>query len=466
MLRKIVPALLVAAAVLGALPVTAQQPPRPEIMIAPQAATQSPPPLTLPMNKSQLFRTNQPIARIAVGNPAIADAVPLSSQSFYIYGKKSGSTNVSVYGGNSRLLAVLDIIVGADVEAIKKALYDMLPNEQIGVQAINDSISLTGTVDSPAKVNRAVEIAKQFVEKDKTLVNDMRVTGTQQVMLEVRVAEIQRNVAKNLDFKPFLRIGNPDRPSFSLTTQDPLNPQNFAIAVGRVTGHNFLFTETLELLESKGVAKILAEPNLIAMSGDTASFLAGGEFPIPVSTTPGAGGLPTVTIEYKQFGISLAFTPTVVDKDLINLAVAPEVSQLDKTNSVTLNGFVIPGIATRRARTTVELRDGQSFAIAGLLSSNFLDSMRGIPGIMDIPVLGALFRSSDYNRQETELVIIVTPRLVHPAPATTLVAPTDSFVPPSDAEFFLLGHVENSDSGIPQAAQGGGLIGKYGHIIR
>src|SRR6185312_5903774 len=223
MLRKIIPALLVAAAVLGALPVAAQQPSRREIMIAPQGAAQSPPPLTLPMNKSQLFRTSQPVARIAVGNPAIADAVPLSSQSFYIYGKKAGSTNVSVYGGNSRLLAVLDIIVGADVEAIKKALYDILPNEQIGVQAINDSISLTGTVDSPAKVNRALEIAKQFVEKDKALVNNMRVTGTQQVMLEVKVAEIQRNVAKNLDFKPFLSIGNADRPSFSLTTIDPLN---------------------------------------------------------------------------------------------------------------------------------------------------------------------------------------------------------------------------------------------------
>ena len=466
MLGKLAAALLVAASLLAASAAPAQQPGRSPIMVTPEAGLQPSASLTVPMNKSQIFRATQAISRITVGNPAVADAVPLSAQSFYVYGKKAGSTNVAVYGTNARLLAVLDIIVGADVEAIKKALYEVMPNEQIGVRSINGSISLTGTVDSAAKLNRAVDVAKQFIEKDQALINDMRVTGTQQVMLEVKVAEMQRNIAKNLDFKPFVSIGNPSRPSFTLSTQEPINPQNFAIAVGTITGHNFLFTETLDALESKGAAKILAEPNLIAMSGDTASFLAGGEFPIPIASSTTTGGLPTVTIEFKQFGVSLAFTPTIVDKDLINLAVAPEVSQLDKSNAITLNGFVIPAIATRRAKTTVELRDGQSFAIAGLLSSSFLDSMRGLPGIMDIPVLGALFRSSDYSRQETELVIIVTPHLVHPAPANTLVAPTDSFVPPSDAEFFLLGHTENSDSGIPAAAEGGGFIGKYGHIIR
>jgi len=199
------------------------------------------------------------------------------------------------------------------------------------------------------------------------------------------------------------------------------------------------------------------------MSGDTANFLAGGEFPIPVAQST-SSGVPTVTVEFKPFGISLAFTPTVIDGDLINLIVAPEVSQIDKTNAVTFSGFTIPGIQTRRAKTTVELRDGQSFAIAGLLSSNFTDTMRGIPGLMDIPIFGALARSSDYERNETELVIIITPKLVQPASAATLVAPTDSFVPPSDAAIFLMGKTENPDSGL--APRGGGLTGKYGHIIR
>jgi pilus assembly protein CpaC len=276
---------------------------------------------------------------------------------------------------------------------------------------------------------------------------------------------MQRHLSKSFGFKPFLTVGkNGGNPSgFALSTLDPTNLGNFALAVGRVVSGNFAFSEALDALEEKGAVKILAEPNLVAMSGDTANFLAGGEFPIPVSQST-SGGVPTVTVEFKPFGISLAFTPTVVDSDLINLIVAPEVSQIDKTNSVSFSGFVIPGIQTRRAKTTVELRDGQSFAIAGLLSSNFTDTMRGIPGLMDIPIFGALARSSDYVRNETELVIIVTPKLVQPASAGTLVAPTDSFVPPSDAAIFLMGKPENPDSGL--SPRGGGLTGKYGHIIR
>ncbi len=201
------------------------------------------------------------------------------------------------------------------------------------------------------------------------------------------------------------------------------------------------------------------------MSGDTASFLAGGEFPIPVAQTQGIGGVPTITVEFKAFGVSLAFTPTVIDGDLINLVVAPEVSQIDRTISFNLNGLFIPGIATRRAKTTVELRDGQSFAVAGLLQSDFTDQIRGIPFLADVPILGALFRSPQYQRSETELVIIVTPKLVQPAPAGTLIAPTDSFVPPSDAQFFIMGRTENPDSGLTPFP-GGGLTGRYGHIIR
>jgi pilus assembly protein CpaC len=445
----------------------AQQTPQPaRAVITPQRAVQPTSSMFLPLNKSQTLRVSEAVTRITVGNAEIVDAAVLSDHEFYVLGKATGTTNISVFGENNRLLAVVDAVVGTDVEGVKAAFHAMMPDDKVEVRAINDSIALSGTLASPAKVAQAIDVAKRFTDKDK-VINNLRVTGTQQVMLQVKVAEMQRNVSKSFGFKPFLSVGKTNSATnptgFSVSTLDPVNLGNFALAVGRVVSGNFAFTEALDALEEKGAVKILAEPNLVAMSGDTANFLAGGEFPVPVSQTTNSG-VPTVTVEFKPFGISLAFTPTVIDRDLINLIVAPEVSQIDKTNAVSFNGFVIPGIQTRRAKTTVELRDGQSFAIAGLLSSNFTDTMRGIPGLMDIPIFGALARSSDYQRNETELVIIITPKLVQPASAGTLVAPTDSFVPPSDAAIFLMGKTENPDSGL--SPRGGGLTGKYGHIIR
>jgi pilus assembly protein CpaC len=466
MFRKFVVTAALALAILapaGAMAQTRQSP----VTITPQRAVLATQRLTLPLNKSQVLRVSEAVGKITVGNSEIVDAMPLNDQSFYLVGKTIGTTNISVYGKDDRLLAVIDATVTADVEAVKAALHTMLPTDTINVRAINDSIALSGVLTSPAKVNQAVEIAKRFVDKDK-VINQLTVKGTQQVMLQVKVAEMQRNVSKALGFKPFLNAGKPGvtagtASGFQLTTLDPINLNNFALAAGTALSGNFAFQLLVDALEQKGVVKTLAEPNLIAMSGDTANFLAGGEFPIPVSQTT-SSGVPTVTVEFKAFGVSLAFTPTVIDGDLMNLVVAPEVSALDKNNSVTFSGFTIPGISTRRAKTTVELRDGQSFAIAGLLSSDFTDTMNGIPGIMDAPVIGALFKSSSYQRNETELVIIVTPKLVQPAVANTLSAPTDSFVPPSDSEFFIMGKTENPDSGLKPRS--GGLTGSYGHIIR
>jgi len=470
MFRKLLLSAIVALAAVTA-PIStgtaqqAQQAPHQTVVITPQRAVQPTSSLALPLNKSQTLRVSETVTRITVGNADIVDAAVLSDHAFYVLGKQVGTTNISVFGQNNRLLAVVDVVVGTDVEGVKAAFHAMMPNDNVEVRAINDSIALSGTLPSPAKVAQAMDIARRFADKDK-VINNLRVTGTQQVMLQVKVAEMQRNVSKSFGFKPFLSAGktNSANPTgFAVSTLDPVNLGNFALAVGRVVSGNFAFSEALDALEQKGAVKILAEPNLVAMSGDTANFLAGGEFPVPVSQSTSAG-VPTVTVEFKPFGISLAFTPTVIDGDLINLVVAPEVSQIDKTNAVTFSGFTIPGIQTRRAKTTVELRDGQSFAIAGLLSSNFTDTMRGIPGLMNIPIFGALARSSDYERNETELVIIITPKLVQPASAGTLVAPTDSFVPPSDVEIFLMGKTENPDSGL--APRGGGLTGRYGHIIR
>ncbi|GGF14290.1 general secretion pathway protein [Aliidongia dinghuensis] len=472
MVRKLLFALAVAASLAHPMPGFTAQPSQ-SVTVTPQPSLQAPQALTIALNKSQVLRVSQTVGRIAVGNAAIVDAVALTDRSFYLLGKAVGTTNLSVYGQNSQLLAVLDVTVGADVDGVKAALHQMMPDDRIEVRAINDSIALSGTVGSPAKVTQAMEIARKFVteddkDKDKSKVlNNLGVRGAQQVMLQVKVAEMQRNVSKAFNFHPFISAGKPGAGNiggngFKLAPLDPVDTSNFATIAGSAVAGNFTFQLLIDALESKGAVKILAEPNLVAMSGDTASFLAGGEFPVPVAQNT-ASGVPTVTVEFKPFGISLAFTPTVID-DLINLVVAPEVSQIDKTNSVTFTGFTIPGIATRRARTTVELRDGQSFAIAGLISSDFDDTVRGIPGIMDVPVLGALFRSPSYQNNETELVIIITPHLVQPAPAGTLKAPTDSFVPPSDAQIFLLGNTENPDSGLPPS--NGGLTGRYGHIIR
>jgi len=452
-----------------ALPIansTAETQPPPTITAQP--GLQAPQTLNLPLNKSQVLRVNQAVTRIAVGNAAVVDATALTDRSFYVLGKAIGTTNLSIYGQNSQLLAVIDVTVGIDVEGVKAALHAMMPNDNIDVRAVNGSIALSGVLGSSAKVARAMEIAGKFTTEKDTVVDDLRVSGSQQVMLQVKVAEMQRTVSKSLGFKPLLQtlrngVVAGTSSGFSLSTLDPVNLGNFALAAGTALSGNFAFSLAVDALEQRGAVKVLAEPNLVAMSGDTASFLAGGEFPIPVAQNT-SSGVPTVTVEFKPFGISLAFTPTVIDGDLINLVVAPEVSQIDTTNSVTFSGFTIPGIATRRARTTVELRDGQSFAIAGLLSSDFNDTVRGIPEMMDVPILGAILRSSSYQRDETELVIIITPKLVQPAAAAILMAPTDSFVLPSDTQLFLMGHTENPDSGLGSAT--GGLTGRYGHIIR
>lgn len=459
-------------ALLPAAPCQAQQ--AGPVTVTPVPSVQTITNLKLPMNRSQVIRVSQPVGKIAVGNAAIVDAVVLTDRSFYILGKGLGSSNISVYGRDSQLLAVIDVIVGADVEGVKSVLYEMLPGETIEVRSINDAIALSGTVSTPTKANEAVAVAQRFAPN---VINNLEVHGAQQVLLEVKVAEMSRTVTKQLGFKPLLRAGknvssvisnNPANPTgFTLATLDTIDPTRFAELIGNARIGGFRLSEFIDALEEKGAVKLLAEPNLVALSGDTASFLAGGEFPVPVAQNlSGASVITTaITVEFKPFGVSLSFTPTILGDGLMNLVVAPEVSQIDRTVSINENGLVIPGISTRRARTTIELRDGESFAIAGLLQNNINDDVRQIPGLGDVPVLGALFRSSTFQNQQSELVIIVTPHLVQPAPAETLAAPTDSFVPPTDVELFLLGKPEGAASGLsPQA--GGGLIGRYGHIVR
>jgi len=415
----------------------------------------------VPVNKSQVVKLAEPFASVAVGNPEIADVMVLTNRSLYVLGKTPGTTNLAVYDRNRQLMAVLDLVVGFDIRRLRQKLSEILPGETVEVRIANDSLVLSGTVSSAGRLHRAQELAERFAPKHVTSL--LTVKGSQQVMLKVKVAEISRTTARQLGIKPTLNFGNG---SFIFTALDPVPTTAFASGLARVATRGLTGDVLIDALEERGLVKILAEPNLVALSGDTASFLAGGEFPVPIAQTGAGTATPVITVEFKRFGVSLAFTPTVLDGDQINLMVSPEVSQIDRTNAVTLSGFTIPGLSTRRATTTVELRDGQSFAIAGLLQANFNDDVRQLPWLGDVPILGALFRSSSFQRAETELVIIVTPRLVKPAPAGSLAAPTDAFLPPSDVDLFVWGRTEATTDRLPPPQNGDGIAGPHGYIVR
>lgn len=443
--------------------------------------------LSVAVNKSQVLHVDRPFTDLAIGKSEIADVIALTNQSVYVLGKAVGATTLAVYGHGRQLIAMVNIAVTQDVGAIREKLHEILPNERIEVRSAADSVILGGTVSTAQAAARAVEVAQQYAPGK--VVNMMTVKGTQQVMLAVRIAEMSRTVARALGINPSVLLGK--NPQLSVTSLDPINSsafsgsflQTLASTAGVVNTTSFgsavlnwatgffSLSALIDALEQNGVVKILAEPDLVALSGDTASFLAGGEFPVP-EVQASTGTVPTIAVQYKSFGVSLSFTPTVIDHDLINLVVSPEVSQIDTTNSVVVSGFSIPGISTRRAHTTIELRDGQSFAIAGLLQSNITDQVRQVPGLGELPVLGALFRDTQFMNQETELVIIVTPHLVKPAPAGTLAAPTDTFVPPSTADLFFKGEVEAPKSGLSDArdvlgtSTGGGFDGDYGYIVK
>jgi len=412
-----------------------------------------------------------------IGDPKIADVLPLNQRSVYVVGKGMGSTSLTVYGAGRRVIYSSDVLVSADLESFKARLHEVLPAENnIAITTANQSILLSGTVSSPTALHQIVTLADTY--SPGKVVNMMSVQGTQQVMLSVRFVEMERTTAKNLRLN-VSQDQTRGRPSVNVVTGDTLlnavrNPADtFGLAslAWSVGGGDLTFL--FDALETKGLIKTLAEPNLVAMSGDTANFLAGGEFPIPVSQSSAAGGaLPTITIEFKQFGISLAFTPTILQDGMINMVVNPEVSSIDPTTSVQLGSISVPGIKVRRAHTTVELRDGESFTVAGLLSDEYQSNIRQYPFLGDLPIIGSLFRSTGYQQDQTELVIVVTPHLVTPRRGPTA-TPIDTFVPPSDFELFLFGNqrgkVENlkpEDRALMSAEPGkGGLDGPYGHVL-
>lgn len=403
--------------------------------------------LEVPLNKSQVVSADRPIAKAMVGSAEIADVLPISNRSIYVLGKKNGTTSLTLYDAANRVIAIMDVSVGPDVEGLRTQMTQLIPGQKIDAQLSNGSILLTGLVNDPGAADRAAQLAKAFAG-DK-VINLISVGGSQQVMLEVKFAEINRQMGEKLGVSGF---GLSSNGSFSaalgegaglssatgltlgaLVDQYGILNKSFRIGNVDIEG-------TLNMLERRGLAKTLAEPTLIALSGERASFLAGGEFPIPVSQSNGTGGGGNaITIEFKQFGVSLGFTPTVLSDKVISMIIEPEVSSIDPTASITVNGLVVPGLQTRRASTTVELRDGESFAIAGLIRKDFQTTVRQLPVLGSIPILGALFRSSGFQKGETELLIVVTPRLVAPIRPDQVRLPTDRIEDPRAVDVLIDG---------------------------
>ncbi len=414
--------------------------------------------MSVPINKSQTLRVDRALAKAVVGNADIADIVPVSQNSVYILGKSIGSTNVTLIDRRGSILAVIDVVVGPDAQGLKRKLAELLPTESIGVVTSNDNLVLEGKVSSAAAADRAMTIAETYAPK-KT-VNMLSVGSPQQVLLEVRFAEMSRSTVKQLGINNVSFVNGTGAGQIFAPGS---GTGNFTAGFSFPGGISF----QIDALEQKGLVRTLAQPNLMALSGETSSFLAGGEFPVP-SQLSQAG---QVTYEFKQFGVSLAFTPTVLEDGLINLIVAPEVSELDRAAGITVGALTVPGLRTRRARTTLELRDGESLAIAGLIQSNFSDTINAVPLLGKIPILGLLFRSTQFRKNETELVIIVTPRIVRPVAPGALASPIDRVLEPSDVDLFING---KSEVGVPQRTIGpvtggprpGGVAGDFGHIVR
>ncbi len=410
--------------------------------------------IDIPIHKSDVIRSEQPFVEVAVGNPEIADVQVLGDRALYVFGRQFGATSVTLSGEDGRIIAVVDVNVTHDISRLKEMLHALLPQERIAVRAANDGIVLSGEVSSAAAADTAIKIAERFAPD--TVSNLMSVGGTQQVMLAVRFVEMRRDTIKRLGINATGFGGGGALTLFGDVAAAIASPPSLAQFGLNVLTGSVDFTAFIDLLEEKGVARTLAEPNLVALSGDTADFLAGGEFPIPVGAEDGE-----VEIEFKNFGVGLTFTPTVLSGDLINVQLFMEVSEPDEAQDLELLGVRIPGLSVRRATTTVELRSGQSFAIAGLLSETFTDQVKQLPFLGDVPVIGALTRSTQYQTGQTELVMIVTPWLVQPVDGSRLRTP--GFMPPSEKDLFLSGKIDGNPAIDPGLHGSAGLSGPHGY---
>jgi pilus assembly protein CpaC len=430
--------------------------------------------LDVPMNRAVVVESDVPFSELSIANPGIADISSLSDRTIYVLGKSPGITTLTLLDGTGRLITNVEVKVAADVTEFKERLRQILPGEKIEVRTANDGIVLSGTVSSSQRLQRALDLAERYAPDRVS--NLMSVGGVQQVMLKVRFAEMQRTVSKSLSASLGFSGGTSlginggigslnTRPSLgnAMAGNIPIANDNVGAVLFGFNAGSVQVGLLLEALEQKGVVRTLAEPNLSALSGQEATFLAGGEYPIPVPQDDGV-----ITIEYKPFGIELKFIPRVVDGDIINLEMNASVSAIDPSNAITINGSSVAAFTRRETSTTVEMRDGESFAIAGLIEDEFLDSASQLPWLGDVPVLGTLFRSAEYRRSQTELVIIITAHLVTPTRGEALALPTDRVRPPSEEDLFLFGKLSRTDKPQSQAASEVAkqdFSGSYGYVM-
>ncbi len=448
------------------------------------------------LGKSEDLHTDQRLVDISVGDPGVADVNPLTDHALSILGKKIGTTRVTVYGEDKKPVGIFDVEVSYDISRLGAEIA-RLSGGGIKVSSVNGRIMLSGTSPDAVTLDKAVMIARQFVPDP---INTVEVMQAQQIMLEVRFIEASRQASRELGVQwnvfgksTVANIGSQQQAlqlpitapggafqqpaagggigGYSVLPPNvngtPLSPVVAAGVLSGASPFGFLVSQLggslqmqINALEQRGLARSLAEPNLVALSGDTASFLAGGQFPVPE-----ANGLGTVTFAYQPYGVGLSFTPTVLRGGLINLVIKPEVSEIDPTHTVTVAGTSVPGLITRKASTTLELRDGQSFMLGGLLQNQTTTAQDQLPWIGDVPVLGALFRSSQYQKNETDLVILVTPHIVHPMrPNTVAHTPLDNTLPGNDVDFFLNGQAEVSPA-LARLAAGAPNRPYVGHIL-
>lgn len=444
--------------------------------------------IIVPIHRSELISLPSDIKEVIVANPNVADIYVHGSNKVSIVGKAVGSTNLRVLGSDNNVLRTLGVRVSYDLPGIRQTLHQLFPYEDIAVQPVNNNLALTGMVSSPAVAAKAVQVVNEFLlpvdEKqrprgagfglanamatsnaDTGVINMLKVTSGQQVLLRVRVGEMQRTALKQLGIN--WRVINPD--SITAATgllvgapagSFPVRSDTFAGIAGTVNKGGTSITAMLDALERNNLFKLLAEPNLVAMSGEEAEFLAGGEFPIPLQAQD-----EQVTIQFKEFGVSVKFLPKVLSDARIRVSVAPEISELSDEGAIQLQGFTIPALTTRRAKTTVELAPGESFMIAGLLRDQSQTTIDQIPGLGELPVLGALFRSTDFQRNETELVIAVTPYLVDPLTGDEVRLPTDGYRHSSMMEQFFYGALGKLSEDSLRASQTPSLEGPIGFMV-
>ena len=481
--------------------------------------------LVVPLYKSRVLTSTVAIDRVSVGNPDVADLLILRSRELYVLGKDLGTTNVLLWNSEDQLIGAVSVEVTHDLEGLKRKIFELFPAEQIDIYAAQRSIVLSGSVSSPATMDAVVQLARgylaqvgtavkeqefeqqQAASQDRTggqVINLMQVAGAQQVMLEVKVAEIARTELRKFEMEfnainvggkhwnlgavnggatfpdalfqpgdvriPIFTDSAPFGPVIDEFMPNPLSISDTGFFASLLTGSGLL-NLTLDAAKENGLAKILAEPTLTTLSGQEARFLSGGEFPIPVPQ-----GLNGITVEFKEFGVGLQFVPVVLGSGHVNLKLNISVSELTSANNVVLNAegttasFLVPSLAKRSASATVELMDGQTMGIAGLINENMREVVNKFPGLGSIPILGNLFRSQEFIKGETELVILVTPRLARPLPNDQIRLPTDDFIEPNAKDFYLLGRMEGkppkSDGAAPTAQRSGGVQSEFGQAVQ